>query len=113
MKWNSTAVLEDNEIQVFGLSIIPVSSQKIPFKSWVEYQTKIAPIAEWHTHYCNQGTVGIITGKVSGNLEIVDIDVKNDPKGTIMDEYRALNVASGGRARGNSAGYCRFYADCE
>ena len=90
MKWNSTAVLEDNEIQVFGLSIIPVSSQKIPFKSWVEYQTKIAPIAEWHTHYCNQGTVGIITGKVSGNLEIVDIDVKNDPKGTIMDEYRAL-----------------------
>ena len=89
-KWNNSAVLEDKEKQGFSLSVIPVSSQKIPFKSWVEYQTKIAPIAEWYTHYCNQGTVGIITGKVSRNLEIVDIDVKNDPNGTIMDEYRAL-----------------------
>ena len=90
MKWINTTLQEDNNEQGFGLSVIPVSSQKIPFKSWVEYQTKIAPMAEWHTHYCNQGTVGIITGKVSGNLEIVDVDVKNDPNGTIMDEFKVL-----------------------
>lgn len=89
-KWNNTPIPEDNMKQGFGLSIIPVSSQKIPFKSWVEYQTKIAPISEWHTHFCNQGTVGIITGKVSRNLEIVDVDVKNDPSGTIMNEFREL-----------------------
>ena len=73
-----------------GLSIIPVSSTKRPFKEWKEYQSKIAPISLWHPHYQNQGTVGIITGKVSGNLGCIDVDVKNDPKKTIMDELTAL-----------------------
>ena len=66
---------ETNQIEIdtenFGLSIIPVSAKKTPFRPWAEYQTKIAPISEWHSHYLNQGTVGIITGKVSGNLEII------------------------------------------
>jgi hypothetical protein len=79
----------DDNLQL-ELSIIPVSSNKIPFKPWAEYQKKTAPILEWHTHFCNQGTVGIITGEVSGNLEIIDIDLKNDPLGTIMDEYIKL-----------------------
>ncbi len=73
-----------------GLSIIPVSSAKQPFGKWKEYQSKIAPISLWHSHYQNQGTVGIITGKVSGNLECIDVDVKNDPKKTIMTEYSKL-----------------------
>src|ERR1035437_9038061 len=77
----------ENDSLEFGLSIIPVSSKKTPFRPWSEYQTKIAPISEWHSHYCNQGTIGIITGKVSGNLEIIDVDVKNDPDRTIMDEF--------------------------
>jgi predicted P-loop ATPase len=76
-----------SENQEFDLSIIPVSSLKQPFRPWAEYQTKIAPISEWHSHYCTQGTVGIICGRISGNLEIIDIDVKNDPNGTIMDEF--------------------------
>lgn len=88
-KTNQVENPEDPECN-FGLSIIPVSSIKIPFKKWAEFQTKISPISSWHTPYLNQGTVGIITGKVSGNLEIIDIDVKNDPYSTIMDEYRAL-----------------------
>ena len=70
-----------------GLSIIPVSSKKIPFASWTEFQTRIAPFEDWHSHYIKQGTVGIITGKVSGNLECIDIDVKNDPTGEIMNEF--------------------------
>jgi predicted P-loop ATPase len=82
-----------NEYQIeqeFSLSIIPVSSQKIPFKPWTAYQAKVSPISEWYSHYQNQGTIGVITGKVSGNLEIIDVDVKNDPYGTIMDEYKVL-----------------------
>lgn len=34
--------------------------------------------------------VGIITGKVSGNLEVIDIDLKNDPSGRIWEDYSAL-----------------------
>ena len=81
---------EDIDILEFGLSIIKVTPKKIPLRPWAEYQTKISPISEWHSHFCNQGTVGIITGKVSGNLEIIDVDVKNDPQGSIMDELLRL-----------------------
>ena len=100
-KWNNPPVLGYDSKQGFGLSIIPVSSQKIPFKSWTEYQSKIAPISEWHSHFYNQGTVGIITGKVSGNLELLDFDVKNDPYATIYDEFRKLIPAEL---------FCRFIA---
>jgi hypothetical protein len=73
-----------------GISIIPVASNKKPFRPWAEYQSNIAPISLWHSHYINQGTVGIITGRVSGNLECIDIDLKNDPKKTIITEFNAL-----------------------
>jgi len=79
-----------NGSQDIGLSIIPVNTDKTPIKSWAEYQTKIAPISVWHPHYKNQGTVGIITGKVSGNLEILDFDIKNDPLNTIITEFSDL-----------------------
>jgi hypothetical protein len=81
---------EDIDILEFGMSIIKVTPKKIPLREWAEYQTKISPLSEWHSHFCNQGTVGIITGKVSGNLEIIDVDVKNDPQGSIMDELLRL-----------------------
>lgn len=79
------------DLQEFELSIIPVASNKKPIiKSWSEYQRTIAPIAIWHSHYVNQGTVGIITGEISGFLECIDIDIKNDPTGTIITEYTSL-----------------------
>ncbi len=74
----------------FSLSIIPVSSKKSPFSTWKKFQQVIAPTAIWHSHYLNQGTVGIIAGKVSGNLECIDVDAKNDPNNTIIDEYTNL-----------------------
>ena len=89
LEWDFNSSGTDTKIdpKEFGLSIIPVSTTKIPFKPWAEYQSTIAPIALWHSHYINQGTVGIITGKISGNLECIDIDIKNDPTGKIITEY--------------------------
>jgi predicted P-loop ATPase len=89
--WNfNTSGNTENDDQALGLSVIPVASNKVPFKPWAEYQKKIAPISLWHTHFLNQGTVGIITGKVSGNLECIDIDIKNDPNKTIITEFSDL-----------------------
>jgi len=86
-KENNTKI-DSNE---FGLSIIPVAISKKPIiKSWSEYQSTVAPIALWHPHYVNQGTVGIITGIISGNLECIDFDIKNDPTGTIITNYIKL-----------------------
>ena len=90
MKQNERTETNVEVTREFGLSIIPVSSNKTPFQAWAQFQTKIAPISEWFTHYKNQGTVGIITGRISGNLEIIDVDVKNDPNETIWDEFIKL-----------------------
>lgn len=73
-----------------GLSIIPVSSQKIPFKEWKKFQTEIAPIVSWYNHFMNEGYVGVICGKVSGNLECIDIDLKNDPELRIAEDFLDL-----------------------
>ena len=81
---------ENNEDTNIRLSIIPVSTQKTPFRPWVEYQKTIAPFDEWHNHFVKDGTVGIICGKISGNLEIIDIDTKNDPNKTIDKDYLDL-----------------------
>jgi len=72
------------------LSIIPVSTQKKPFSLWKQYQKEIAPISHWRSHYLNGGYVGIICGQVSGGMECIDIDIKNDPLGTIYEEYKAI-----------------------
>jgi predicted P-loop ATPase len=72
------------------LSIIRVSSQKIPFRKWEENKKTIDPVDKWYHHYLNQGYVGIVCGKVSGNLEVIDVDVKNDPRNTIYGDYLKL-----------------------
>jgi len=93
IEWDFNSSGTDTKIdpKEFGLSIIPVATNKKPIiKSWSEYQSTIAPIALWHSHYINQGTVGIITGKISGNLECIDIDIKNDPTGKIITEYSKI-----------------------
>jgi len=92
LEWNFNDNRDKKQVdsKEFGLSIIPVSKQKQPFSSWTEYQSNIPPISLWHSHYINQGTVGIIAGKISGNLECIDIDIKNDPKGSIAKEYSDL-----------------------
>jgi hypothetical protein len=80
----------EDQSNLFDLSIIPVSTQKIPFSTWKQYQKEIAPYREWRTHYGNGGYIGIITGRVSGNLECIDIDLKNDPQKNIWKDYKKL-----------------------
>jgi len=80
----------EKEIETLDLSIIPVSTQKKPFSPWKQYQKEIAHINHWKSHYLNGGYIGIICGLVSGGLECIDIDLKNDPLGTIYEEYKAL-----------------------
>jgi len=82
-----------NEIEMYhkaGISIIPVRDRddaygvaKSPFGgSWKVYQKKLIELDvlfELMDVKYNTNAVGIIGGKVSGNLEIIDIDVKYYP----------------------------------
>jgi hypothetical protein len=73
-----------------GLSIIEVNKNKSPKGAWKEFQTSEPPVSQWYNHYLNYGNVGIITGQVSENLEVIDIDVKNDPEKRVSDEFQKL-----------------------
>lgn len=74
----------------FDLSVIRVSNKKTPFDKWRQYCTEVSPISTWHRHFLEGGYIGIITGKVSGNLEVLDFDLKNDPEKTIYEEFEKL-----------------------
>lgn len=69
-------------------SIIPLNSNKTPKGSWKEYQSTYAPIENWYHHYISGGNVGMITGRVNGNFECIDIDSKNDPQRRIAEDYK-------------------------
>lgn len=71
-----------------GVSIIPVRDKQIgdkppktPYHQWKQYQTRRIELDElWHQMEEHATTaIAIICGEVSGNLEAIDIDVKNWP----------------------------------
>lgn len=72
-----------------GMSIIPIRDKeesvngkvfkaKTPYSTWAEYQhTIISKELLWHEmEKYNTSAVAIVCGAVSGNLEVIDIDVK-------------------------------------
>jgi len=78
-----------------GLSVIPVASNKQPRESedaeheysWKKHQSKlIEPNGSFDRAY----GVALVCGKVSGNLEIIDIDLKNDLNGNVFKELKDL-----------------------
>jgi bifunctional DNA primase/polymerase-like protein len=71
-----------------GVSIIPVRDReqegrpaKSPYSQWKEFQSRIVTEQElWHAMEEHGTTaIAIVCGSVSGNLEAIDIDVKNWP----------------------------------
>ena len=79
-----------NTKKKIGLSIIPVNQNKMPKKEWKHFQNVESKIEDWYNHLMNEGLIGIITGKISENLEVIDIDSKNDPTNRIIEDYRSL-----------------------
>lgn len=80
---------ETNNPASIDLSIIPISSQKQPFKEWKGSQKTVPDYDTWYSHYLNKGYIGIICGLVSLNLEGLDFDLKNDPTKTIEQQFRS------------------------
>lgn len=71
-----------------GLSVIPIGDKKRPQTSWKKYQSVI--MEEWEMGcFANTELIGIVSGAVSGNLEMIDIDSKYDITGTMYKDYCA------------------------
>jgi hypothetical protein len=80
----------------YGLSIIAVREDKSPLTNWREYQNQIMADEVLIKQFNNPSAKGIaiVCGKVSGNLEIIDQDVKNDLTGTLfIDFYNEIKDA--------------------
>jgi len=70
--------------QKFGLNVIP-TLDKIPLVKWTEYKTKffdgIIPN--------NANGLALICGEFSGNIEVIDLDLKNDYKNEVWTKFIA------------------------
>jgi hypothetical protein len=69
-----------------GLCVVPAGQDKRPkLPSWTLYQKQL-PIAdeldEWF-HEDRPHGLGLVCGKISGGLEVLDLDAKHDPSGTL------------------------------
>jgi hypothetical protein len=66
------------EYQKAGLSVLKASkSSKVPEGKWAKYQQKPASpevLKDWFSHPQGDTALGIVAGKVSGNLEVLDFD---------------------------------------
>jgi hypothetical protein len=74
------------------LSRIVVNANKRPVFAWKVYQERPATPDEIREMWSHQSAHGeaIVCGPVSGGLEVIDIDTKNDPAGTLHNDFFSL-----------------------
>jgi hypothetical protein len=75
-----------------GISVLPVTIEKRPaLGGWRDFQSRIPNARELHGWFSAQNPdgLGAICGQVSGGLEVIDLDSKNDPSGTLNDSAQA------------------------
>ncbi len=66
-----------------GLSVIPIDEKKVPIGGWKERQEKLqAPIIT-----SNASGIGVVCGKVSGNVSAIDVDTKYDLTKSLFTDY--------------------------
>lgn len=90
---NEILIKAAKEYASLGLSVIPVKSDKSPaIKSWLPYQKRRMQNREIEKYFSKPSAEGvaIITGFISGNLEVIDVDLKNDETGQLATEFSAL-----------------------
>ncbi len=71
---------------------IPLTVSKTPLIKWKEFQYRMPTVQELEQFSIKiiNNRIGIITGAVSNNIEVIDIDLKNDPLKIIAFEYAGL-----------------------
>lgn len=57
-----------------GLSVIPTTADKRPACPWKTFTTRMMSPHETETFFAHAAGIGIVCGKVSGNLELLDFD---------------------------------------
>lgn len=79
--------MQISELIDSGLSLIPVGEDKRPLGKWKQYQETINHSKNLLEH---KGNIALICGKVSGNIEVIDVDLKYDKTGRLFKQYKRL-----------------------
>ena len=75
----------------YNLSILPTNEDKRPaVKTWLPYQKERIKEEDIEALFNTAKGIGIITGAISGSLEVIDVDTKYDITGYLWDELKAL-----------------------
>jgi len=82
----STLLQVAKDYTASGLSVIPCRQKRPVIGSWSQYQ-EVPPTAGELKKMFAKGAdqIAVICGKVSGNLEVIDIDLKNDDTGELWN----------------------------
>ena len=72
----------------YGLSVIPVKTDKRPAISWNKYQKEVITDTEIDNYFSNECFIAVVCGQVSGGLEVLDFDNhQNDAKQRMIDYF--------------------------
>lgn len=80
-----------------GISVIPIAPDKVPRLydgsqaqyAWKKHQSELVD-PQKAGNFMNAWGIGIVAGKVSGNLECIDIDTKYDLTGKLYEEFKTI-----------------------
>ena len=70
-----------------GLSIIPIGESKVPPFKWNKSQVEVFMPDLSHDRVIH---IGLVCGKVSGNIELIDIDEKYSLDGKLCENFKKL-----------------------
>jgi hypothetical protein len=75
-----------------GYSVIPTGSNKRSLLPWAQWQKSLPPDEELAREFAHHNATGlaVVCGKVSGNLEVIDVDTKYDLNGDLFERFIAL-----------------------
>ena len=74
---------------VNGLSVIPIKN-KVAQHEWKIFQSSLMQVSKAEYNFRDGDGIAIITGKISKNIEVIDVDLKNDISGTLRADLTEL-----------------------
>lgn len=95
-----------------GISITFTDSRKVSIGPWKEFQTRLIQPNEIEERSSRAEGIAIICGAISGNLEVIDIDLKYDLTKTLFDDLLTLLGDLADKltiAKTRSGGYHLYY----
>ena len=80
------------EYRALGYSVVPVRNNKRSVREWKQYQQDFMSEHEIIRAFGNISTKGIaiVCGDISGNLEVIDTDSKNDLSNGLFDRFSEI-----------------------